>query len=365
VSATNGPYSSFGFGLGDTDLPGCYFAVEIPDPSQKYVVGRIRGRSDDISGPIATCIPDFDISMSELIRIFEERLDVMVWNAPEVDTPESQPQVHSPPEFSPTLAFDPDEKLKLEAGNSCSLYSSSMTLTPLTKYPFLSSRVFRILLNPALITSPAYPKLHFLRQQRKRAMNRRPQTETLSLEKCFEYFSMSEILDENNQWFCPKCRNFVRANKKMDIWSLAQNMIIHFKRFICRTGSSRKIEGLIKFPVELDMAPYVVGPQKDAEQKYQIYAVCEHFGGTGGGHYTAHCRVPMGNGDFGWYSFNDMTVRKSSVSEIHSEAAYVLFYEKVEASGGGGEVHVSRASWSSSSLGTTTSEAKEEEEDEE
>ena len=28
----------------------------------------------------------------------------------------------------------------------------------------------------------------------------------------------SDVLDEDNQWFCPHCREFVCAEKKLDIW---------------------------------------------------------------------------------------------------------------------------------------------------
>ena len=49
--------------------------------------------------------------------------------------------------------------------------------------------------------------------------------EKVSLEKCLKYFSMKETLDSKNMWFCPHCREFVCAEKKMYIWSTQKNLI--------------------------------------------------------------------------------------------------------------------------------------------
>ena len=32
--------------------------------------------------------------------------------------------------------------------------------------------------------------------------------------------------------YCPKCKKFVCANKKLDFWSLPKCLIINFKRFV-------------------------------------------------------------------------------------------------------------------------------------
>ena len=38
---------------------------------------------------------------------------------------------------------------------------------------------------------------------------------------------------------------------------------------------------------------------------YDLYAVSNHFGGLGGGHYTAYVRMPGIDEDGGWYNFDD------------------------------------------------------------
>lgn len=57
---------------------------------------------------------------------------------------------------------------------------------------------------------------------------------------------------------------------------------------------------------------------------YDLYAVSNHYGGLGGGHYTAYGMMPDGK----WYSFDDSHVTEISESTIESPAAYVLFYRR-------------------------------------
>lgn len=56
---------------------------------------------------------------------------------------------------------------------------------------------------------------------------------------------------------------------------------------------------------------------------YDLYAVSNHYGGLGGGHYTAFCRNAE---DGNWYEFDDSYVRQVPASSVVTEAAYVLFY---------------------------------------
>lgn len=59
---------------------------------------------------------------------------------------------------------------------------------------------------------------------------------------------------------------------------------------------------------------------------YDLYAISNHFGGLGGGHYTAFAKNKFDNE---WYNFDDSHVTKiTDVSQLLTSAAYVLFYEK-------------------------------------
>ena len=60
-------------------------------------------------------------------------------------------------------------------------------------------------------------------------------------------------------------------------------------------SAGEKLDTLVDFPLEgLDMAPYVCSESQKAQESliYDCFAVSNHFGGTGGGHYTAFSKHP-------------------------------------------------------------------------
>ena len=67
------------------------------------------------------------------------------------------------------------------------------------------------------------------------------------------------------------------------------------------------------------------GNSQEDDPVYDLYAVSNHFGGMGGGHYTAFCQMPD---DQGWYDFDDSHVSGLDASKVQSSAAYVLFYHR-------------------------------------
>lgn len=156
------------------------------------------------------------------------------------------------------------------------------------------------------------------------------------LKQCLEKFSEREQLAETDPWYCPKCKDHVSAFKKMDVWSLPDVLILHLKRFSYVQGlysgpTREKIEDLVHFPVEgLDMRDVMRGHvDEDAPPLYDLYAVSEHSGGLGGGHYTA---VAKNFRDHRWYTFNDSLVSPVNEKDVEStlvtSRAYVLFYKR-------------------------------------
>jgi len=57
---------------------------------------------------------------------------------------------------------------------------------------------------------------------------------------------------------------------------------------------------------------------------YDLYAVSNHYGGYGGGHYTAYCC----DGQGAWHCFDDSHVSPIDAARVQSPAAYVLFYRR-------------------------------------
>ena len=117
-------------------------------------------------------------------------------------------------------------------------------------------------------------------------------------------------------------------------------LIIHLKRFqyergIYMLGHIRsKIEELVDFPLEgLDLSPYAMGPQA-TPPIYDLFAVSDHSGGLGGGHYTAHAQNFVNKK---WYYFNDSSVSECHSASVVQASAYVLFYKlRAPELGGGG-----------------------------
>ena len=142
----------------------------------------------------------------------------------------------------------------------------------------------------------------------------------LDLYELLNNFNQIEKLSKNNEWFCPKCQKHQLADKKMELYSISEVIIIHLKRF----RNNRKIENLIDFPLEnLDLNKYL--PNQTEKYIYDLFAVANHVGGLHGGHYFAYCK---NNIDGDWYEFNDSNVDKIDKNKIVTENAYVLFYKR-------------------------------------
>ena len=150
--------------------------------------------------------------------------------------------------------------------------------------------------------------------------------EDLNLDTLINFFCSKEQLEKGNEWHCSKCDHRVEATKKISIFYVPRLMIICLSRFSKgrEYGYYSKNGEFIDFPLEnLDMGKYICGPDKE-HSKYDLFAVSQHFGGTGGGHYTAVCKNYDGN----WYNYNDSSCSRTSASNVASSSAYVLFYRR-------------------------------------
>lgn len=156
-----------------------------------------------------------------------------------------------------------------------------------------------------------------------------------SIYECFDMFIKPEILDKENTWYCGNCRDHKQATKTLELFSTPKILVIHLKRFKTNrvssigtfffTSSSSKITTLIDFPVNgLDLRTYLHG-KYDKEPIYDLFAISNHYGGMGGGHYTAYCKNPRKNC---WYDFNDSNVSRQDPEQLVTTAAYVLFYKR-------------------------------------
>jgi ubiquitin carboxyl-terminal hydrolase 4/11/15 len=205
---------------------------------------------------------------------------------------------------------------------------------------------------------------------------------SVTLNDCVDTFLQPEKLDASDSWYCTGCKSHVQAEKKLDLWRLPEVLVVHLKRFSYSRYSRDKLDTEVDFPLQgLDLRNVVpVGEGgtrvmenttnntstaataeagaasetmavEDSDKKspftaaddktpppapvYDLYAVSNHYGGLGGGHYTAYCQMPD---DGKWYTFDDSSVTEVNNSSVKSSAAYVLFYRRRGAEAQDGDI---------------------------
>ncbi|GAX20611.1 ubiquitin carboxyl-terminal hydrolase 4/11 [Fistulifera solaris] len=153
-------------------------------------------------------------------------------------------------------------------------------------------------------------------------------SKTISVVDCIDKFCQKEQLDESEMWYCSQCKQHVRAWKQFHIYKSPPILLIHLKRFHYSSRSHRrdKISTFIDFPLkDLDLSDQVISWEEGCKPVYDCYAVSNHYGGLGGGHYTAYCL----NNDGSWCYYDDSRITTNvDPKEVISDAAYVLYYRR-------------------------------------
>lgn len=148
----------------------------------------------------------------------------------------------------------------------------------------------------------------------------------ITLDSCLRLFSQPEVLSSADSWYCPKCKEHTQASKQIELWNTPDILLIHLKRFENQRSFSDKIDATVHFPIEgLDMSPYLSYQNEMSNDIYDLIAVDNHYGGLGGGHYTAYCRNFV---DGKWYYFDDSRVTETSPENSVAGSAYLLFYKR-------------------------------------
>lgn len=145
---------------------------------------------------------------------------------------------------------------------------------------------------------------------------------------CIEKYCQKEQLEDSEMWFCNRCKAHVRAWKHIHLYRTPPVLIIHLKRFHYSSSTHHrdKIDVLVDFPLKgLDLTEFVLHREGEEKVIYDCFAVSNHYGGLGGGHYTAYA---LNHGQ--WFHFDDSVVSHVDDSEVVSKAAYVLYYRRRE-----------------------------------
>ena len=149
----------------------------------------------------------------------------------------------------------------------------------------------------------------------------------LSLYDALVALNKGQILDEENSWYCKKCKELKTARKKLEIYRAPLYLIIQLKRFKFKYNDKlggnvlgNKNETFIEYNELLNLKDFIIGPDKD-KYEYYLYGVVIHKKQMNNGHYISYCKS-IGK----WYLFNDRNVERIE-SPINKDA-YLLFYRR-------------------------------------
>jgi ubiquitin carboxyl-terminal hydrolase 4/11/15 len=315
-------------------------AYEIPDPIAKYVPCTVKayhkpgatGYFTDATHYFLLKIPSLDVGDEDIEEECERRL-ASIWG--EEEQISSKLPLMDP--FPASVVFEPDQRLMALVYKTNTLSEKTVrNVVPFTdrktESPLLNNHVV-VLLNPAFRFSRVRLAVNWRSYPTSTTAQSVPKSDTVTLHSCFTFHAEPETLDEQNQWYCPRCEQFCCAEKKVDIWKIPEVLVIQLKRYVSGQYQLRKLDTNVDFPEVLDVREFVAGPQKDDQLTYRLFAVSNHMGSMSGGHYTAHAILQDPRGDPEraphWYSFNDSSVSPVAPRSWKGAAAYLLFYERM------------------------------------
>lgn len=152
---------------------------------------------------------------------------------------------------------------------------------------------------PTWTNLPIHSDAELEAKQKARASKRKT---GFSLGDCLDEFRKPEILSENDAWYCPRCKEHRRASKTFELWKAPDILVIHLKRFSTQGRFNNKLDFMVDFPLDgLDLSSRLARDQEGKSPVYELFAVDNHYGGLGGGHYTAFAKNFV---DQNWYEYN-------------------------------------------------------------
>jgi ubiquitin carboxyl-terminal hydrolase 4/11 len=153
--------------------------------------------------------------------------------------------------------------------------------------------------------SPTWKKVELYHDDElitKRATRQTRRRNGITLDDCLNEFGKEETLSENNAWYCPKCKEHRQAQKKFELWRTPDILVMHLKRFSSNRNFRDKLDLPVVFPLEdLDLQDRVLWKEDGKTLIYDLFAVDNHYGGLGGGHYTAYAQSFINKE---WYEYN-------------------------------------------------------------
>lgn len=107
-------------------------------------------------------------------------------------------------------------------------------------------------------------------------------------------------------------------------------LILHLKRFKITGMQARKMNCMISFPLyDLDLSRYVHFVQPGTCYLYDLFGIVNHFGTMQNGHYLSYVKNER-TGE--WLQYDDSKCTPLTESQVHTTAAYILFYRRKDLS---------------------------------
>jgi len=132
---------------------------------------------------------------------------------------------------------------------------------------------------------------------------------------------------EKIEYKCEKCENTENNMNDKKIMNIPKTLIIKIKRYYSNGKRLVKNNKFVKYPIILDMEPYILC---DKSQKYELYAIINHSGILDSGHYYSYVKkYNRKTNKFlnQWYCCNDSNVKDITIEEaLTSQNAYILYY---------------------------------------
>ncbi|KAL0900118.1 hypothetical protein Bca101_084079 [Brassica carinata] len=145
-----------------------------------------------------------------------------------------------------------------------------------------------------------------------------------SVRESMQKFFQPEILDGNNKYKCESCKKLVTARKQMSVLQAPNILVIQLKRFEGIFGG--KIDKPITFSEILFLSTFMSKSSKDPQPEYKLFGIIVHSGySPESGHYYAYVKDSLNR----WYCCNDASVTHSTLQEVLSEKAYILFFSRI------------------------------------
>jgi len=152
-----------------------------------------------------------------------------------------------------------------------------------------------------------------------------------SLDDLLRAFTAAEVLQGDEAPFCECCNQKSPATRRILIHRFPKVLVFNIKRFKYTKDGREKLTANITFPVRSLRLQNFASKEHQHEsitELYDLYAVSNHYGTLGGGHYVAYCKVKDQEAKEGWYCFNDKVVTKIAEESLVTPNAYILFYAK-------------------------------------